>query len=465
MKPSSVFLRELIKLAIPITVSQVGYVLVGMADTFFMGRMGIVPLAIGTLSIQYHVIFLVLTMGISYALSPLILDILSNHHSAGEVCGYFHHTLRISLWVSLVMIPLSVLLFPLFCFLFDVDKDIIWPSFTFVCILSFSLIPLSVFTTCRMLFESYGDSATGMNISIRGNLLNIMLNILFIYGLFKNSDWKYYAPAFATLIARGWMAFSFMNKVRIHSVFHSFYPLVWSKFRMEREKSRKILQIGIPVSLQFFFEVVAFTAAGFLAAGFGKIQIDAHGIALQLASLTYMFGSGISNAACVLSGKYQSDKNMRLLSFYVPIRLILLITFGFSLLFIAFHRYLPYFFTGHEEVVHYSSMLILLAALFQMADGTQVVCAGILRGIQDVRFPTRVIAVSYMVVGIGGAYLLGIVFDLQVRGIWIALSVALGIVATMLFLRCYMLFVLRGKSGKENIQEHHYAEARHGAEG
>lgn len=464
MKPSSVFLRELIKLAIPITVSQVGYVLVGMADTFFMGRMGIVPLAIGTLSIQYHVIFLVLTMGISYALSPLILDIFSKNCSTDEVSDYFHHTLRISLLVSLVMIPLSVLLFPVFCFLFDVDRDIVWPSFTFVCILSFSLIPLSVFTTCRMLFESYGDSATGMNISIRGNLLNILLNILFIYGLFKKSEWKYYAPAFATLLARGWMALSFMNKVRLSPGFRSFCLTVWSKHGMDWEKSRKILQIGIPVSLQFFFEVIAFTAAGFMAAGFGKIQIDAHGIALQLASLTYMFGSGISNAACILSGKYQSDKMMRAFSFYVPLRLILLITFIFSVLFTVFHRHLPYVFTNHEEVVQYSSTLILLAALFQMADGTQVVCAGILRGIQDVRFPARVIAFSYTVVGIGGSYLLGIVFNFQVQGIWIALSIALGVVAIMLLLRCYMLFELQGKSGKVDIQEHHYAETGHGTE-
>ncbi len=437
-KHSKQYLTELLNLAIPITITQVGYIITGMADTFFLGRMGVTELAIGTLSVQYHVIFLVLTMGISYAMTPLISPLVDKRELRSDVSSVFRHTLTVSLIFSALLIPLSIFLFPFFCNLFSVGYEIYAPSVNFVSILSVSLIPLSVFTNFRMLFESFNDSKTGMKISIRGNVLNIILNVFFIYYFNPFNIEKHYLPAIATLLARSYMAFDFyICALRNRKIMDVISPF---KLKFENKKILHILKIGIPISFQFFSEVIAFTVAGFFVASFGKIKLDAHGIALQLASFTYMFGSGISNASCVLSGKYFNQPFIKLYSFKWPIRMVLLVMGFFSIIFMLFRNYLPLIFTEDKDVIKYASQLLIFASVFQFSDGLQVVCSGILRGISIVRFPTYVIGITYFFLGIGGSYVLGIKYDLDIYGVWLSLTVSLIIVAILLYWKCSKIY-------------------------
>lgn len=437
-KYSKQYLTELLNLAIPITITQVGYIITGMADTFFLGRMGVTELAIGTLSVQYHVIFLVLTMGISYALTPLISPLVDKKEMHPNVSAVFRNTLTVSLIFSVLFIPLSIFLFPFFSNLFSVGEEIYAPSVKFVAILSLSLIPLSVFTTFRMLFESFNDSKSGMKISIKGNILNILLNVFFIYFFNPFNVERHYLPAIATFLARSYMAFDFylcaLRNKEIKEVLSPF------KLKFENKKILHILKIGIPISFQFFSEVVAFTVAGFFVASLGKIKLDAHGIALQLASFTYMFGSGISNAACVLSGKYFNQPSYKLHSFSWPVRIVLLVMGFFSVIFMLFRNYLPLLFTEDKEVINYASQLLIFASVFQFSDGLQVVCSGILRGISIVKFPTFVIGSAYFFLGIGGSYILGIKYDLDIYGVWFSLTVSLIIVAILLYWKCYRIY-------------------------
>jgi MATE family multidrug resistance protein len=437
-KHSKQYLTELFNLAVPITITQVGYIITGMADTFFLGRMGVTELAIGTLSVQYHVIFLVLTMGISYALTPLISPLVDKKEKRSDVSSVFRHTLTVSLIFSALLIPLSIFLFPLFCNLFSVGYELYAPSVNFIVILSLSLIPLSVFTTFRMLFESFNDSKSGMKISIRGNVLNIILNVFFIYYFNPFNVEKYYLPAIATLLARFYMAFEFyISALRNEEIKDVMSPF---KFKFENKKILHILKIGISISFQFFSEVVAFTVAGFLVASLGKIKLDAHGIALQLASFTYMFGSGISNAACVLSGKYFNQPSYKLYSFRWPVRIVLLVMGFFSVNFLLFRNYLPLIFTEDKEVIKYASQLLIFASVFQFSDGLQVVCSGILRGISIVKFPTYVIGITYFILGIGGSYILGLKYDLDIYGVWFSLTISLIIVALLLYWKCSKIY-------------------------
>ncbi|MCX8079630.1 MAG: MATE family efflux transporter [Bacteroidia bacterium] len=418
--------------------TQVSYILTGMADTFFLGQMGVTELAIGTLGVQYHVIMLVVTMGISYALTPLISPLTGNPEERKNISLAFWNTLKVSVLFSILMIPISIILFPLFCELFQVKKEIAQPSELFVLLISLSLIPLSVFTTLRMFFESFNNSFTGMWVSIRGNVLNILLNVYFIYYLRPNFLEPYNYPALATLIARVFMCvdlyFCLLKKNNLNFVLNSF------TLRWDYALVKKVIKIGVPISIQFFSEVAAFTCAGFFAASFGKIQLDAHGIALQWASFTYMFGSGISNAACVLSGKYYNHSGLKYASFIVPLKLIFYITMFFSVMFFILRNYLPVIFTDDAEVIRFASNLFLFVALFQLADGIQVVCSGILRGIQEVRFPTVVIITTYSFLGIAGSYYAGIMMKKEIYGVWASLSLSLIIVAILLFWKCKMIY-------------------------
>ena len=189
--------------------------------------------------------------------------------------------------------------------------------------------------------------------------------------------------------------------------------------------------------MQFTFEVAAFVIALFMAGKFGKEQIDAHGIAITLASLTYMFASGISSASTIRVGNFSAEKNKKELerAGYTSIILVLMAMGFFAILFTLFNHLLPQIFSKDEMILDLSAKLLIIAAFFQMFDGLQVTCIGILRGMEDVNYPTWVTLIGYWIIALPLAYLLGFVCKLEVVGIWYALSASLIFVGALLFFR------------------------------
>jgi MATE family multidrug resistance protein len=120
--------------------------------------------------------------------------------------------------------------------------------------------------------------------------------------------------------------------------------------------------------------------------------------------------------------------------------MVLLVMGFFSVIFMLFRNYLPLIFTEDKDVIKYASQLLIFASVFQFSDGLQVVCSGILRGISIVRFPTYVIGITYFFLGIGGSYVLGIKYDLDIYGVWLSLTVSLIIVAILLYWKCSKIY-------------------------
>ena len=203
----------------------------------------------------------------------------------------------------------------------------------------------------------------------------------------------------------------------------------------------RILKIGVPSGLQYIFEVGAFAIAAVLIGTIGPVPLAAHQIAISLASVSYMAASGIAAAATVRIGNERGRKNFAAIRQTGDAALFLsiaLMTFAGLVLF--FGRYLlPSFYTDEAAVLGLSTSLLIVAVVFQISDGLQVVGLGMLRGLSDVKLPTAITFFSYWIVSLPLCWFTGIYLQGGVLSIWISLAAGLTLAAVLLVWRFRVL--------------------------
>lgn len=250
----------------------------------------------------------------------------------------------------------------------------------------------------------------------------------------------YLGSAWATFSARLFMGLSFLLLI-FYAPLTRELRAVYKQVKINTTDLVSLWRIGWNSAMQFTFEVAAFVLAGLFAGRLGKENIDAHGIALSIASFTYMFGSGIGSAATIRVGIFRSQQNYTELrgAVWAALKLVLLIMAFFGGVFILARTQLPYVFTTDPQIAELAATLLLIAAMFQLFDGVQVVMIGILRALQDVKYPTYVTLIAYWVVALPLAWFLAFPAGLGTVGIWLALLASLLLVAILLFLRVRFL--------------------------
>jgi MATE family multidrug resistance protein len=235
------------------------------------------------------------------------------------------------------------------------------------------------------------------------------------------------------------------NNAQLNPFFKNF------SFReIKKSMLKKIASLGIPSAMQMLFEVALFTAAIWLCGSIGKTTQAANQIALTLATTTFMFAMGLSVTATIRVGNNKGlmdYKNLIIVARSVFLLAIILETI-FGILFVILHNFLPHLFLNMEnvnqvienkEVIIIASKLLLVAAVFQISDGIQVVVLGALRGLQDVKVPMYITFVAYWVVGFPISFFLGKFTELKAVGVWIGLLAGLSTAALFLYLRFHKL--------------------------
>jgi MATE family multidrug resistance protein len=240
----------------------------------------------------------------------------------------------------------------------------------------------------------------------------------------------------ASFISRVAMAIAMFSYVYYNKPFRVYREGFRFK-NISKELTKKILAIGIPSGLQWFFEVGAFAFAVIMIGWISPKAQAAHQIALSLAATTYMMASGLSAAASVRVGNQSGLKNkegVRTAGFSAFV--IVMVFMGLmATSFILLRNYLPSLFTKDADVINIASSLLVIAAFFQLSDGIQVVGLGALRGVKDVKIPTVITLIAYWVIGLPMSYVFGFKLNMGVQGIWYGLSIGLTFAAILLFLR------------------------------
>lgn len=429
-----------LSLAIPVVISQLGHTLVHTADSIIVGHFaGTIPLAAVSLVNSIFIVILVIGMGISYGLTPLIAQ--ESGRKNFKECG---RLLSNSLLINAII---GILLFILIYYgsLLIIDQmgqspAVVAEARPYLGLLGFSIVPLMIFMTFKQFAEGLGFTKQAMMISLWGNAINLCLGVIFVKGLFGIAPMGISGVGWSTLIDRSIMAVVMAIYV-LRSNYFKVYLKSFALRSIGKLRSLRILKIGTPVAMQYTFEVSAFSGAAILIGTIGAVEQAAHQVAINLASMTYMMASGVSSAATIKTGNNfgkEDFMNLRLsaISSYHIVLVFMAVT---ALLFAGLNQYLPWLYTSDRAVISVAAQLLIIAGFFQLFDGTQVVGLGILRGIGDVKIPTFITFIAYWIIGIPVGYFLGINMGWGANGIWYGLTLGLLVSAGLLYTRFHFL--------------------------
>jgi MATE family multidrug resistance protein len=430
------FYRENLRLAVPVVISQLGHTLVQLSDSVIVGHFaGTTSLAAVSLVNSIFVVALVMGLGVAYGITPLIAQF--NGQKNYSECG---RLLSNSIFINLIF---SIVLFVVIYFgagtllnHLHQSPEVLKQAKPFLLLMSVSIIPLMMFTTFKQFAEGLGFTKQAMRISIWGNVLNICLGVIFVKGLFGIKPMGISGVGYSTLIDRTVMALV-MGIYVFRSVNFKQYLQDFSITYIKRSRCIELIRIGAPVAMQYTFEVSAFSAAAVMVGQIGAVQQAAHQVAINLASLTYMIASGVASAAAIKSGNYFGARSFTDLraSAIASYHIVLIFMSVTALVFVLCNQWLPWIVTSDIRVITVAAQLLVIAAIFQLFDGAQVIGLGILRGMGDVNVPTIITFLAYWVVGLPLGYWLGLYMGLGATGVWYGLVAGLGVASILLYLR------------------------------
>ncbi|WP_029293410.1 MATE family efflux transporter [Chryseobacterium hispalense] len=433
------YTKECLTLALPVMLTQVGQVSVNLFDNIIVGKLlGADALASVSLGNAVFFSMFVLALGFSFAIPPLVSEAHSQHDHR-TINSVFSHGFVINITVGIVLMAALLLAMPLLYHSGQPDK-IIPDTVDFLTIMAISIVPFMAFQTLREVSEGLSYTIGVTKATIIANIINIVLNYVFIEGLFGIPPMGVKGSALASLIARIFMVvflyFVLLNQEKTKRYIRDFSLKieVFSKKMFD-----KMIRLGLPTALQMFFEVTAFAGAAFICGLISAHDIASHQIALSMASFTFNLCIGFSVASTVMIGRKLGEQN------FTELRKVginnLKIAFIFmaicGIVFILGRNILPTFFTKKEEVevITLAAKLMIIAALFQLSDGIQVTALGTLRGMQDVKIPSIYTFIAYWIITIPLGYFLCVTLQMGAFGMWIALGLGLTISALFLVKR------------------------------
>ena len=422
---------------------MLGHTFVAFADNVMVGQLGTAELAAVSLGNSFVFIAMSLGIGFSTAITPLVAEADSaNNISQGK--NAFKHGLMLCALLSVLLFLIILLLKPLMYYM-DQPKEVVELAIPYLIYVALSLIPLIIFQALKQFSDGLSNTKYPMYATILANVINIILNYLLIFGSFGFPKLGIVGAAIGTLFSRIimvyflWMIFKSKDKFRPYITNFNFK-------KIEQKISAKLFNLGFPSALQMFFEVGIFTAAIWLSGVLGKNPQAANQIALNLSSMTFMVGIGLSVAAMVRVGNQKGLNDfisLRRIAFSIFF-LTFIIEIIFASFFLIFRDWLPTLYidgdtlvniNDNKEVVLIASKLLLVAAFFQIFDGLQVAILGALRGLQDVKIPAFITFISYWIVGFPVSYYLGLYTSLESVGIWIGLFTGLFVASILLYIR------------------------------
>lgn len=425
-------------LAFPVVLSQLGQVSVGVADSMMVGRLGAVPLAAASLGNSIFFVLLMFGMGISMGITPLV--------SVAEGKGKFKrigHLFQHGLWINIataVLLTAVVMGLSQGLHFLNQPKEVVILTIPYLFIITASLLPFMIFQSFKQFAEGLSQTKQAMYVTIFCNLINIFLNWILIYGNLGAPEMGLNGAGLATLISRILMPIM-MGMYVMRSKRYSIFNLQLGIGKLRFLLLNRILKIGVPTGFQYIFEVSAFSAAAIMMGWIGVNALAAHQIAINLASISYMMVSGLSTAGMIRVSNQIGRNNFKGMreAGMVVFGMVLVFMAVTGLLFIFMRSYLPTLYIDNHEVIAMSASLLIIAGMFQLSDGIQVAGLGVLRGLEDVKFPTLITLVAYWVIGLPLGYFLAFELDMAEKGIWYGLLIGLSLTAVILFYRFHKL--------------------------
>lgn len=428
-------LRELpstLRLALPITAGQVGQMLMGVADTIMVGQLGTLPLA--ACSFGNNVVMVVAITG--YGVFTAVSVRVSHAHGAGfseSMARAFHAGLGLALAFGLGAAIFFHAVYPLFHY-FGQAPGVVEEARAYTLIVGWSLLPSFLIAVFRTFLDSQSRPWPGFWIMMGGVLLNVFLNWVLIYG-------KLGAPAMG-LTGAGWA--TLVSRIATAA------GLAWYVWRGPARPGKRLtldssflaehvalLRLGVPAGLALLSEVGAFTVAAILIGKLGAVPLAAHQIAITCASTTFMFPLGVAMASTVRiaqangAGRNEMLRPIAAGSWALGVGVMA----AFAVLFLVANHWIASAFIKDSAVISIAASLLVVAGIFQLVDGVQVVGSGLLRGLRDTNGPMVITVAAYWAVALPLGTWLTFYTDMGPQGMWAGLALGLAVAAVLLVRR------------------------------
>ena len=439
------YYRRLIGLATPVVIAQAGQLTTQFADTAMVGNYGgedPVPLAAVSLGGSLFLLIYLAALGLALAITPMV----GEHYARGErrQVGYlFQNGIAYSVGIGIVATVIALLLRPFIGVLGvwmsspgQSVEAVAQMALPYYDMLVWSIMPLMIFLAVKQFLEGIGNTKIAMWISLAGNIVNIILNYVFIFGEWGAEAMGAEGAGLATLLSRiGQMVaivvvFFAWRRLRIYRTF-------FSRKALKLSNIAPLLKIGCPISFQMVLESAAFILTSILALSFGEVAAGSMQVAFSIANIAWMITVAIGSASTILvshiygSGSRSELRPMVMATYHLG----LLWATIMALVFVTLRQPISSIFTDNGEVIALTSELMLLIAIYQFSDSIQGLSISMLRGLQDVKVIMPIVLCSYLGLNIPIGLLLAYKFDLECSGLVIGLIVGLSSAALLTALR------------------------------
>ncbi len=426
--------RSLLTLAIPLVLTQAGQMTVQLIDNAMVGHVGTAELAAASFANSIYVVVMLFGLGVFLGITPL----LSHARGAGkdgEVAALMKNGFALSGILVAVVTAVAWALTWLMPFMGQTG-DVLRLSIPYYRVLALSTIPFLLFVLLKQIGEGLSNTVIAMAATIVSNLINVVLNYALIFGKLGFPKLGLLGAGYATLIARIAMPLLLLAGFLALPQIRRYFVLMRAA-RASLPGIGRIFGVGLPIATQLILEVLAFSFSTVMMGWLGDVPLASHQVAMGLATFTFMVANGVAMATTIRVsfqlGTHGFDNMKHTCASAVHMVLGYMGLCGLA--FFLFHHQFVSLFTSDPRVIRQAAALLLIAALFQLFDGLQTVCLGILRGFADVKAPMLFSGFSYIVVGVSVSYLCAFTMRLGPEGIWYGFVLGLATAGALLSLR------------------------------
>ncbi|MBD3763570.1 MAG: MATE family efflux transporter [Rhodobacterales bacterium] len=434
--------RELLALGLPLVGSNLAQMSLHVTDTVMMGWYGVTDLAAVVLGASSFFIVFILGAGFAQAVMPMVAAAVGS----GDETQVRRAT-RMGLWLS---IGFGILVLPVFWYSGPIlralgqQPEVAAIAQGYMRIAGLGMIPALVVMVLKNYLAALGRTQVVLWVTLAGVAVNAAVNWALIFGNWGAPEMGARGAAVATvavqLVSLAALAAyaAWLPDLRRFRLFQRFWRPDWPALG-------QVFRLGWPIGLTSLAEGGLFQASALMMGWIGTVELAAHGIALEVASLAFMVHVGLSSAATIRTGRFLGEGDLPALRQGAVVAIALSAVVGLAMvaLFLALpETIVRLFIDGTDpqapQIVAFGVTLLAVAAAFQMADAGQVMALGLLRGLQDTRVPMILAAVSYWLIGIPASYVLAFPLGLGGVGLWLGLVVGLVLASASLMTRFWL---------------------------
>ena len=416
-------------------IGQLGIIILSFADTMMVGRCGTAELGAASFVNNMFNLVIVFSTGFSYGLTPFI----GNHYGRGENASV-GRILKNALAVNAVVAAgLMALMFILYLNIHRLGQpaELLPLMRPYYIVLLISLLFVLLFNAFKQFADGITDTVTPMVILLGGNVVNIFLNWILIYGKLGMPRMGLLGAGVATLTARILMLLCF---VAVFFTAKRYRPFVrgFKESSVNKEDFVALNKMGMPVGLQMGMETASFSLSTIMVGWLGTVALAAHQVMLTVGQLGFMMYYGMAAAVAVRASNFlgQGDIVRVRENVSAGFRIILVMAAAVSIPLLIMRNSLGFLFVDSAEVAAMVAQLVIPFAIYQFGDGLQCNYSNALRGISDVKMVIVYAFIAYFLISLPSAYIFGFVLDWGLTGIW--MSFPLGLTsAGLLFYRRY----------------------------